>query len=364
MPGTHPDLGAEWPLRLTNLIESLPAANKVEITMDRQATDVDGMARFAVHGRRYCLAVETLSVGQPRHVSLAALRLHRRLAHPAWRQEPTRGMVVAPYLSPQVRDLLQDENLDWMDLAGNARILFPDLYIKVTEANRNPFATKREQRSLFFPKSARVLKRLLLQPQRWWLGKELATQARVSEAQVSKVRQALADREWVSSHADRWRLSEPARLLDEWRDGGLRPPLLVGRFYTLLHGADLQQALRQTLKEIQDARAEVRLAGHSVARRRAPYARIAGEFLYADDVAQRLLKRNLKLVPTDQGENITLYRVDDEGLWQSAMPLAEGMLGTDPVQTYLDLLATGERGREAAEHWRREVLEGIGLEGA
>jgi len=34
-----------------------------------------------------------------------------------------------------------------------------------------------------------------------------------------------------------------------------------------------------------------------------------------------------------------------------------GIACTSPVQTYLDLIDGGERGREAADHLRRELLQ-------
>ena len=39
------------------------------------------------------------------------------------------------------------------------------------------------------------------------------------------------------------------------------------------------------------------------------------------------------------------------------MDLGSKLKGTDPIQTYLDLLSTGERGRETAEHWRAEKIK-------
>ena len=46
------------------------------------------------------------------------------------------------------------------------------------------------------------------------------------------------------------------------------------------------------------------------------------------------------------------------GVWRSrdAIEPAPGSVCTGPVQTYLDLAAAGERGREAADHLRQEKL--------
>jgi len=67
----------------------------------------------------------------------------------------------------------------------------------------------------------------------------------------------------------------------------------------------------------------------------------------------------LQLVPTDKGENVTIYHAKDEGLWREPLDLQGQLKGTGLIQTYLDLCASGERGREAAEHWRIEKITPI-----
>jgi hypothetical protein len=46
----------------------------------------------------------------------------------------------------------------------------------------------------------------------------------------------------------------------------------------------------------------------------------------------------------------------DHGLFRNTVEPVPGAICTSPVQTCLDLAAAGERGREAAEHLRRERL--------
>ena len=236
--------------------------------------------------------------------------------------------------------------------------MFPRFHLEINKAERDPFATRREQRSLFFPKSARLLKLLLHRPQVSWKVVELATQAGVSVGQVSNVRRALIEREWARADSgEGLRLTQPDALLDAWRDDGLQAPSVALRGYTLKHGRVLEAAIGGVFANVAahgDAR--VLLASHSVARRAAPYARVAGEFFYASPAGATLLERHLEIAPTDKGENVTIYKAGDEGLWQETMELAPALQGTGPIQTYLDLLSTGERGREAAEHWRAEKI--------
>lgn len=50
-------------------------------------------------------------------------------------------------------------------------------------------------------------------------------------------------------------------------------------------------------------------------------------------------------------------QIEDEGLFRDAVEPAPHVRCTSPVQTYLDLYVAGERGREAADHLRKEKLK-------
>ena len=58
-----------------------------------------------------------------------------------------------------------------------------------------------------------------------------------------------------------------------------------------------------------------------------------------------------------KGENVIVVRLYDDDLFRDAAEPAAGIICTRAVQTYLDLAAAGERGREAADHLRRERLQ-------
>lgn len=350
-----------WATLLVALLERSPLVTDVRVeasVADRDGSDAefDGDVSFKVAGEPHRLIVECKSSGQPRHVRGAIQKLGQAIfrAH-----ELTRGLFFAPFISPSVRQLLAQSNIGWLDLAGNARVVFPRLHLELEKADRDPFATKREQRSLFYPKSARLLKVLLHHPHVPWKVAALADKAQVSMGQVSNVRRALIDRDWATAEAgEGLRLTQPDALLDAWRDDGLHPPSVALRGYTLKHGKSLEAAIAAMFADLAlNSGSDVLLASHSVARRAAPYARIAGEFFYASEVGIRQLKRHLDIAAADKGENVTIYRPSDEGLWMETMKLSHDTKGTGPIQTYLDLLTTGERGREAAEHWRAERIK-------
>jgi hypothetical protein len=66
--------------------------------------------------------------------------------------------------------------------------------------------------------------------------------------------------------------------------------------------------------------------------------------------------RALKLSSVSKGENVVVTQLKDSGVFRDTVEPAPGAICTSPVQTYLDLAAAGERGREAADHLRNERL--------
>ena len=100
-------------------------------------------------------------------------------------------------------------------------------------------------------------------------------------------------------------------------------------------------------------------ASFSAAQWLAPYARTTTHYLYAGEAGLTALQRELKLSPSTKGENVVITRLNDHGLFRDRIEPAPGILCTSPVQTYLDLAAAGERGREAADHLRQERLKWI-----
>lgn len=351
------ELAQAWPELLRQALGGMPIVQDLAVQLEPPAQAgmrPDGLADCLIAGEPHRLVIECKLVAQPRQVRGAVAQLTREVERSP---VASQGLLVAPFVSPASRAILAEAGMGWLDLAGNARIAFPRLHVEINKTERDPWATKRVQRSLFYPKSARLLKLLLAHPGRSWRVAELAEAAGVSVGQVSNVRQALTAREWaVADAAEGLRLVQPGALLDAWRDAGEKPAQVQLPGYTLLNGAALQTALLAAFAEAEKSGARLLLASHSVARRVAPFLRVAGEFLYADAAGLALLQNHLQLQRAPTGANVTVYAAADEGLWQERMPLGTGLQGTGPVQTYLDLYAGGERSQEAAEHWRAETI--------
>ncbi len=65
-------------------------------------------------------------------------------------------IIVAPYLSDASRRICKEAGIGCVDLAGNAFLSFQPIFVEKTGIP-NPFATLRVTKSLFSPKSSRVL---------------------------------------------------------------------------------------------------------------------------------------------------------------------------------------------------------------
>ncbi len=336
------------------LLEQVPAIKLLDIEHETLTPDhgVDIAVHIEVSGRQHALVCEVKSSGQPRHVRLALLQLRDFVANQAKDVTP---VFIAPYLSPEAQALCREQEVGYLDLEGNARLIFGGVFIERQVASK-PAVARRELRSLFKPKSAQVLRVMLRDPHRAWRVTELAQAAEVSLGHVSNVRVGLLDREWARVSEEGMYLSEPDALLDEWRDAYEPPVDHRMSFYTTLHGSSFEEAARRVLRSERETGLAA-LASFSAAHWLAPYGRTGTQYFYADDAGLEQLRSGLKLSATSKGENVMVTVLKDLGVFRDTVEPAPGVICTSPVQTYLDLAVAGERGREAADHLRQERLK-------
>ena len=309
----------------------------------------DMVASLTYGERQVTLAIEVKSSGQPRIIREAARQAKRQVAEADTDAVP---MVIAPYLSEQAQTVCHNEQVAYLDFMGNARIAFDTVYIERRVEGR-PEPEKRALRSLFKPKSARILRTLLREPARPWRVIELAHEAGASLGLVSTIGMALRKRDWAEQSDDGLYLTDPDRLLDAWTQDYEPPRGEELRLYTHLHGKPLIEKLRTR----QQGEGRVALASYTAADWLAPYARHGTSYFYADEEGLGSLQTHLSLSAPVRGANIVIRVPDDDGILQDARPVADGLVATSPAQTYLDLMHAGERGEEAAQHLRRELLQ-------
>lgn len=310
--------------------------------------EIDLLFELETPEGRVRLAVEVKANGQPRHVQSA---IHS-LAYYLNREGPAYPVLIAPYLSEQSRRICEEAGLGYLDLEGNCRLAFAGVYIERAVPS-TPKIVRKDAAALFTPKSTRVLRTLLRDPSQRWKLQDLADAASVSIGQASNVRQALLDKDWAMPDTEGLKLKGPDDLLDGWR-AAYRPPAgETLEFYTARHG----DALTDALKSLVDGPGKVVAGGQTAARWLSPYLRSPMELFYTDRAGLDTLSKALLLVPKERGGNVKVTVVKDEGVLLDRIMPAPGLWTTGIVQTYLDLFTMGERGQEAADFLRRNMME-------
>lgn len=284
------------------------------------------------------LLLASLTNGEPRQIRSAVTRI----ASLTKEISAAHAILYAPYVSPKGAEICEEAGVGYVDSLGNCRLRLGPAMIWI-EGYRPP-ATKRPLKTLFAPKTERILRALLDDPNRSWKLQELADVAQVSLGQVAKVKKKLLDLEWVQAARGELRLARPDALLAEWRsqydDSRNRPR----HFYTMLPLSEFETRLAELCARSGRPWA---LAGFSAAARLAPHVRYSKAMAYLDD-DHGAIAEALKLKEVSSGANVMLLSPYDEGVYLGSRDV-NGVRVTSPIQTYLDVGSLKGRGEEAAK---------------
>lgn len=339
---------------LCSVLDLVPPLELQNVELAPEASEVDFIVELNSRssGSRYTLGCEVKSSGQPRFAEVALLKLA------VWKAKMPPGtptVFIAPYISPAVRDLCIAHDTGYLDFAGNCRLAFGEVFVERTVAEV-PQTEYRELKSIYKPKSARVLRLLLMAPDRAWKVKDLSAESGVSIGQVSNVRSALLNRQWIAPENRGVVLTNPGAMLDEWREHYEVPAQTTLSLYTALHGAKLESAIRNLTPPKPDGGPLVVLSSFSAADWIAPYGRTGKSYFYADRAGIEILTDALSLRPARAGANVQITVPKDDGIIMHPIEPSPGVLCTNVIQTYLDLYVSGERGQESAQHLRETKL--------
>lgn len=339
---------------LRKLFDGRPQIEVEKIELVPHVADecrADILASISVFGRRHTLVCEVKHNGQPRYVRNAALQLRYCVSRMTIGAIP---VLIAPFLSEKSRAICIDHNVCYLDLHGNVLFQAPGILIDVTVADR-PVTERRDLKSLFRPKAAHILRVMLRNPKRVWRVAELAEASGASLGHVSNVRKVLLNREWAENPANGVALADPDALLDAWRNTYRRPDGDLIKLYTSLHGRTFEETAKDVLSA-HSFRNSAAFASFSAARWIAPYGRTGIDYFYADREGAEKIADTLRASNVAKGSNVEILVLKDRNILEDTVEPAPGVICTSPVQTYLDLSISGERGAESADYLRRKTL--------
>jgi Transcriptional regulator, AbiEi antitoxin, Type IV TA system len=351
-------LSAEASTALRKVLTGVPGITVEKVTLMSKVNSIhdfrpDILAEVKVAGEIWTLVAEVKAQASPKSMREQVKRYETSLRQSGL--ERVYPLLIAPWFSAEVVSLCAEAGVGTLDLEGNCRLTFGTVFIERT-GHPAPPAQRREARALFAPKSARVLRVLLRDPNQVWKTEDLAAAAQVSLGHISNVRQELLERELAEKVVGGLRLTKPRKLLEAWQSEYKQPKAQRQGFYTLLHGNALEVGIARVLEAAQSSD-QIVLAASSAARWIAPYLRTSSHFFYADGPGLQALTEALQLEPVSKGENIVVYLEPDEGVFTDRFEAAPGVWTTGLAQTYLDLAVSGERGLKAAQHLLETKIE-------
>lgn len=323
------------------------------------ASRIDALIDFEIDSKRLLLVVETKNSAFPRDVRQMVWQL-REYTNPISNKSGPRPvpLLVAPQISPGAREILREEGVGYFDASGSLYVPAPDLFIYIEKPA--PKSVKRSVGSLFTGRRALVLYAAWECGEHWFGVHEIADRARVSAATVSETMIAMERHEWAVSRgagpAKERRLTNRRALLDAWTESQLQKrPAPMDRYYVaeprideLMHRLDRICARNDV---------EYAITGEAAAQIHAPFlsnvSHVRCRMLFSSMIPEVI--RQLGAMPVSEGWNLGIMQSHVVGELSFRAHVNEIWVA-DPLQVYLDLLQSGGRSREFAEHLRRERL--------
>lgn len=325
---------------LRGILGKLPDIKNLKTGVMPRGEDagVDLRATFQKQGTRQTLLVEVKSSGQPRYARDAVnqLLIMRQQYPDAY------GVFMAPYISEATAEYCTRNDIGYADLSGNCRLSFDSVFIERT-GNPNNFNEKRELKSLFKPKSERILRVLLSNPRVTWKTEELAETAKTSLGQISNVRRLLLEQEWIANKKRGIELIEPMGMLAAWKENYQPDRNSITDYYSMNGIGEIELQISSICKQTNTRYA---FTGFSGASRYAPFTTYKVVTVYMDPGPPATDDLPFKRVSS--GGNIRILTPYDEGVFYNTQFIKGGNVAM-PVQCYLDLKAEKARGEETAE---------------
>lgn len=253
------------------------------------------------------------------------------------------GVLAAPYISDRSREICRELGIGCIDLAGNALLAFDQVSVD-WRGYPNPYPERRRLKSVFSPRSSRVLRVLLSNPAKRWYVRDIALEARISLGQASDVKQVLLREEWLREEKKMFWPTKPEELLQEWAKNYDYRKNGLNWFY---YGKSREEAEDAVGRQCEKLGVRCALALFSGANRIAAFVPSRRAFVFVerglDEVANFM---NLRRV--DTGANVALLEPYDEGVFYGLQEV-NGFKVVSDIQLYLDLNSYRGRGKEAAQ---------------
>ncbi len=301
-------------------------------------------------GSKYRIIFEVKSTGHPRYARMAVNQLKEFISN----REDAYGVFASTFISKDSQQICKDNNIGFIDLAGNCYINFDNIYISI-EGRKNPYPTTRPLKTIFNPKSSRALRVLLQNPGRTWFVRDMALKANISIGQASLIKNWLLDYEYIEtvkvSNKLKFKLVRWDNLLEEWVKNYDYKINIINNYYSLKDIKMIENDIADYFNSKGIDYAFTMTSGASLV---APFLRYNRVFLYLSGSEEKLVK-DLDYKRVTSGPNISIMQPYDDGVLYGMQMIEEKKVVSD-IQLYLDLTSYKERGEEAAKFLLEEKI--------
>ncbi len=304
------------------------------------------------------LFVEVKRSAYPRDVRDAAFQLKRYLPDFAMDRGAI-AVLISDSISAAGREILRSEGIGYYDSGGSLFLRGSGIFVLIDKPVGK--TAERALASAFVGRRALALQAVWSMKRKAFGVNEIARRARVSAATASEAMTVLDRHDWVSSMGSGpsklRKLINPRAMLDAWSEHqrAAKAPLVRRYFVPVSATAEIVDRLAQACNEEKCLYA---ITGEVAAQVHAPYLSGVSQVLcrLRSGPATDLVLDRLDARPVRDGWNLGVLEATSD----ADFALAENINGVwfaGPLQTYLDLLQSGGRSRDMAEHLRAERLE-------
>ncbi len=342
----------EIPRRLAELLAVPPG--RVNVKLEPVVPgDENNRADLLMSAGNLHFAVEWKASGQASAVAMAIRSICRFVEKSPQKFIP---LVAVPFIGEVGRKLCEEAEVCWLDLSGNAYLAGPGLRVRI-EGKPNQFKRAGRPRSLFAPKSARISRWLLLEPERAFTQRELARTCGLDEGFTSRiVRQLEAQQLVVRDSNGAVKVADYDALLAAWREVYDFSRHRIVRGHIAARSGD--EVLRQLAGQLKQGKCEYAVTGLAGAWLLNQFAGFRLVVFYVAQIPSAAARQAMGFHEEQRGENVWFVVPNDEGVFHGA-EARNGIRCVHPVQVYLDLKNHPERSVEAADQlWQKLLRKG------
>jgi len=304
---------------------------------------------ISVGGHTFHVASKSSSARVPLIQAVTLLREKKRGG-----EKKVIPLVVVPHMGEAGRRLCEEHEVAWLDLSGNARIKAPGLFIKI-EGIPNRFKRAGRPPNLFAPKSSRIVRQFLIQPERALNQRELSQATDLDEGYTSRIVRRFEETGLIVRD-DKGLLKprDPEQLLDAWYEvyDFTRHRVIKGH----VAARSGEELLRKIAGVLEKQAPGYAATGLGAAWLYSHFANFRLVTFYLPNAPGNALFNALGFHEDEKGANTWLVVPNDEGVFHGS-EIREGLRCVHALQVYLDLKDHPERSSEATSRLRQDYLK-------